>query len=136
MSSFPWFSQYPESFPQYIEESPFENIPALLEETCKKFQNLAAFTNMGKSITYGELDRLSNDFASFLQNVAGMKKGDRMAIQMPNIIQFPIAMIGAMKAGLIIVNTNPLYTPREMEHQFKDSGATAIVILANFAANL
>ena len=136
MSSFPWFSHYPEAFPRQIEESPFENIPALLEESCKKFQNLPAFTNMGKSITYRELDQLSSDFASFLQNVAGMKKGDRIAIQMPNILQFPIAMLGAMKAGLIIVNTNPLYTPREMEHQFKDSGATAIVILANFASNL
>ena len=92
--------------------------------------------NMGKQITFTELDRLSANFAAFLQVNAGLEKGDRIAIQMPNLLQYPIVMFGAIRAGLVVVNTNPLYTAREMKHQFKDSGATAVVILANFADNL
>ncbi|GAB4006069.1 long-chain-fatty-acid--CoA ligase FadD [Spirosoma migulaei] len=91
---------------------------------------------MGKQITFGELETLSAQFASFLQNDLGLQKGDRLAIQMPNTLQYPVAMFGALRAGLAVVNTNPLYTPREMQHQFKDSGAKAIVILSNFASNL
>ncbi|GAB3798759.1 long-chain-fatty-acid--CoA ligase FadD [Spirosoma humi] len=91
---------------------------------------------MGKQITFGELDQLSSQFASFLQNDLKLHKGDRIAIQMPNTLQYPIAMFGALRAGLAVVNTNPLYTPREMQHQFKDSGTKAIVILSNFASNL
>jgi long-chain acyl-CoA synthetase len=90
---------------------------------------------MGKELTYDEVDRLSRDFAAYLQGL-GLKKGDRIAIQMPNLLQFPIAFFGALRAGLIVVNTNPLYTPREMEHQFKDAEVSAIVIVANFASNL
>jgi long-chain acyl-CoA synthetase len=108
----------------------------LFEESCRKYSNKVAFENMGARLTYGEVDRLSRDFAAYLQSELGLKKGERIAIQMPNLLQFPVAFFGALRAGLIVVNTNPLYTPREMEHQFKDSGAVAIVIVANFASNL
>lgn len=90
---------------------------------------------MGVEMTYGEVDKLSKDFAAYLQSI-GLVKGDRIAIQMPNLLQFPVAFFGSLRAGLTVVNTNPLYTPREMEHQFKDSGAKAIVIVENFASNL
>jgi long-chain acyl-CoA synthetase len=107
----------------------------LFESSCQKYGNRVAFENMGVKMTYSEVDKLSKDFAAYLQSI-GMQKGDRIAIQMPNLLQFPVAFFGALRAGLIVVNTNPLYTPREMEHQFKDSGAKAIVIVANFAVNL
>ena len=87
---------------------------------------------MGVKLTYGQVDILSDHFAAYLQKDLGLKKGERIAIQMPNLLQFPIAFMGAIRAGLIVVNTNPLYTPREMEHQFKDAGISAIVIVANF----
>src|SRR5690606_13004990 len=108
---------------------------ALFEDSFKRFRDRVAFENMGTTITYGELDELSSHFAAFLQDL-GMQKGERIAIQMPNLLQFPIAFVGALRAGLVVVNTNPLYTPREMQHQFSDSGATAIVIVSNFASNL
>jgi long-chain acyl-CoA synthetase len=122
--------------PKEIETPPFNSLAELCEVNCKKFAQLPAFENMDKQISYAELDRLATDFASFLHHDCKLVPGERIAIQMPNIMQFGVAMIGALKAGLIVVNTNPLYTPREMEHQFKDSGAVAIVILANFAHNL
>ncbi|MFN7495173.1 MAG: AMP-binding protein, partial [Cyclobacteriaceae bacterium] len=136
MSSFPWFKNYPASIPQQLQPLEFSSLPELFETACKKYADRIAFENMGGKITYGEVDRLSTNFAAYLQNELGLKKGERIAIQMPNLLQFPIAMIGSLKAGLIVVNTNPLYTPREMEHQFKDSGISAIVIVANFAHNL
>lgn len=107
-----------------------------MEEACRRFSDRPAYACMGKQITFSELDKLSEQFASFLQNELNLQKGDRIAIQMPNTLQYPVAMFGALRAGLAVVNTNPLYTPREMQHQFKDSGAKAIVILANFASNL
>lgn len=136
MSSFPWFKNYPASIPQQLQPLEFSSLPELFETACKKYSDRIAFENMGGKITYGEVDRLSTNFAAYLQNELGLKKGERIAIQMPNLLQFPIAMIGSLKAGLIVVNTNPLYTPREMEHQFKDAGISAIVIVANFAHNL
>ncbi len=94
----------------------------LLEEGCQRFTDRPAYACMGKQITFRELDKLSAQFASFLQNDLELQKGDRLAIQMPNTLQYPVAMFGALRAGLAVVNTNPLYTPREMQHQFKDSG--------------
>ncbi len=91
---------------------------------------------MGATITFGQLDELSTNFAGFLINELKMKKGDRIALQMPNLLQYPICIIGALRAGLVVVNTNPLYTAREMEYQFKDSGIKAVVILSNFASKL
>lgn len=136
MQDKPWVQHYPAYMPAEITRPPFDSLVDLIQQNTRQFGSSSAFENMGKTISYAELDRLSDDFGAFLQNECKLKRGDRIAIQMPNLLQFPIAMVGAMKAGLIIVNTNPLYTAREMEHQFRDSGAVAIVILANFAHNL
>ncbi|WMN11395.1 AMP-binding protein [Marivirga salinae] len=136
MSDFPWYNHYPKGVPREINPDQYKNLPELFEEIFQKHGSSEAYENMGKVLTYAEVDELSNNFAAYLQNEAGLKKGDRMAIQMPNCLQYPIAMIGALKAGVIVVGTNPLYTAREMAHQFKDSGAKAIVIVANFASNL
>lgn len=135
MANFPWIKNYPEGIPAAIKLYEYESLVDLFEKSCVKFQNRVAFENMGVKMTYGEIDKLSRDFAAYLQRI-GMTKGDRIAIQMPNLLQFPVAFFGALRAGLIVVNTNPLYTPREMEHQFKDSRAKAIVIVENFASNL
>lgn len=136
MKSYPWLKSYPEGVPPEIKLYEYASVIELFEKSCEKYRDRVAFENMGKRLTYGEVDRLSRDFAAYLQQGLGMKQGERIAIQMPNLLQFPIAFFGALRAGLIVVNTNPLYTPREMEHQFRDSGATAIVIVANFASNL
>lgn len=136
MKAFPWFKNYPQGTPHEIHLYDHQSLVDLFEKSCKKYAEKVAFENMGARLTYGQVDKLSRDFAAYLQDGLGLKKGERIAIQMPNLLQFPIAFIGALRAGLIVVNTNPLYTPREMEHQFKDSGACAIVIVANFASNL
>jgi long-chain acyl-CoA synthetase len=135
MADFPWFKNYPAGIPSEVKLYEYESVTEIFEESCKKFGNRVAFENMGATLTFNRVDKLSRDFAAYLQSL-GLQKGERIAIQMPNLLQFPIAFIGALKAGLIVVNTNPLYTPREMEHQFKDSGAVAIVTVANFASNL
>lgn len=136
MKDFPWFKSYPKEVAQEINLYDYDSLVDLFEVSCKKYANRIAFENMGKALTYEELDRLSRDFAAYLQEGLGLKKGERIAIQMPNLLQFPVAFFGALRAGLIVVNTNPLYTPREMEHQFKDAGISAIVIVANFACHL
>jgi len=135
MANFPWIKNYPEGIPAEIKLYEYESLADLFEKSCVKFKDRVAFENMGATMTYAEVDRLARDFAAYLQSI-GMKKGDRIAIQMPNLLQFPVAFFGALRAGLTVVNTNPLYTPREMEHQFKDSGAKAIVIVENFANSL
>ncbi len=136
LNKYPWRRFYPKGVPYEINPDAYPSLAALLEEGCRRFTDRPAYACMGKQITFGELDKLSAQFASFLQNDLGLQKGDRLAIQMPNTLQYPVAMFGALRAGLAVVNTNPLYTPREMQHQFKDSGAKAIVILANFASHL
>ncbi len=135
MKDFPWIKSYPIGVPAEINLYDYNSVVDLFDDACKKYSERVAFENMGKQLTYSQVDELANHFAAYLQSL-GLQKGDRIAIQMPNLLQFPIAFIGALRAGLIVVNTNPLYTPREMEHQFKDSGAKAIVIVANFANNL
>lgn len=132
----PWLRHYPKSVAPEIDPSRYASVVDLFDESVRKFRDRVAFINMGAQITFDELDQLSADFASFLQNVASLKKGDRVALQMPNLLQYPIALYGALRAGLVVVNTNPLYTAREMQHQLKDSGAKAIVILANSAHHL
>jgi long-chain acyl-CoA synthetase len=127
-----WLKQYPAGIGPEIDPGLYKSLLEVFDESCKKYRDLPAFTNMGVSISFGELEAKVADFASFLQNELRLKKGDRIALQMPNLLQFPVAVFGAMRAGLIIVNTNPLYTAKEMQHQFKDSGAKAIVILANY----
>lgn len=135
VETFPWLKHYPKGVPYEINPDNYSSLLELMDEGFTNFANDKAFACMGKEITYGQLDKLSRDFAAYLQSI-GLQKGDRFAIQSPNILQYPVAMYGALRAGLTIVNTNPLYTPREMEHQFKDSGAKAIMIVANFALNL
>lgn len=136
MQRFPWYKHYPKGIPETIGPLEFNSLIDLFEAASKKFSDRVAFENMGVQITFAEVDRLSTHFAAYLQTELGLKKGERIAIQMPNLLQFPIAFIGSLKAGLIVVNTNPLYTPREMEHQFKDAQVSAIVIVANFAHSL
>jgi long-chain acyl-CoA synthetase len=135
MENFPWVKHYPEGIPAEINLYDYSSVVELFEKSCEKYRHKVAFENMGVTMTYDQVDKLSKDFAAYLQSI-GLQKGDRIAIQMPNLLQFPVAFFGALRAGLIVVNTNPLYTPREMEHQFKDSGAKAIVIVANFAVSL
>jgi long-chain acyl-CoA synthetase len=136
MTEFPWFKKYPLGVAHEITLYEYASLLELIETAFKRFPQKIAFENMGVTMTYQELDRLSTQFAAYLQKDLGMKRGERIAIQMPNMLQFPVAFFGALRAGLIVVNTNPLYTPREMEHQFKDAGVSAIVIVANFASNL
>ncbi|MBA4055142.1 MAG: long-chain-fatty-acid--CoA ligase, partial [Marivirga sp.] len=136
MKDFPWFKKYPEGVAKEIKLYDYNSLIDLFDESIHKFRDQVAFENMGVQLTYGELDVLATNFAAYLQQDLGLKKGERIAIQMPNLLQFPVAFIGALRAGLIVVNTNPLYTPREMEHQFKDAGISALVIVANFAHNL
>ena len=133
---FPWFAHYPKGVNHEINPEKYSSIVQILDESATKFGDNDAFENMGKKLTYSEVNAYSDQFAAYLQNVAGLKKGDRIALQMPNLLQYPIVLFGAIKSGLIVVNTNPLYTPREMRHQFIDSGAVAIIIVANFAHNL
>ncbi len=132
----PWLKNYPSGVEHEIDLSKYNSILDIVDDGVRKYRSGSAFSNMGATLSFEQLDRLSGQFASFLQHELGLKKGDRLAIQMPNLLQYPVAMFGALRAGLVIVNTNPLYTPSEMRHQFKDSGAKAIVILANFASNL
>lgn len=131
----PWLNCYPSGVPVNIDPDKYTSLCAFAEECFAKYKNLVAFNNMGKEITFGQLDKLSNQFAAYLHS-RGLEPGDKIALMMPNLLQYPVAIFGALRAGLIIVNTNPLYTPREMKHQFTDSDVTAIVILENFAHNL
>ncbi len=126
-----WKDKYPEGIPTEINPDQYPNIQAVLKESCQRFADKPAFTNLGKTLTYGDLYRLSGDFAAWLQNYTDLKPGDRIAVQLPNVLQYPVVVFGAIRAGLVVVNTNPLYTTREMEHQFNDSGAKALVCLAN-----
>ncbi|RJG14059.1 long-chain fatty acid--CoA ligase [Pseudomonas cavernicola] len=128
-----WKDKYPVGVAAEINPDQYPNIQAVLKQSCERFANKLAFSNMGKSLTYGELYELSGAFAAYLQQHTDLQPGDRIAVQLPNLLQYPIAVFGAMRAGLIVVNTNPLYTAREMEHQFNDSGAKALVCLANMA---
>ncbi|MCO6055301.1 long-chain-fatty-acid--CoA ligase FadD1 [Pseudomonas sp. MOB-449] len=128
-----WKDKYPAGVPAEINPDQYPNVQAVLKESCQRFADKPAFSNLGKTLTYGELFELSGAFAAYLQNHTDLKPGDRIAVQLPNILQYPVVVFGAMRAGLIVVNTNPLYTAREMEHQFNDSGAKALVCLANMA---
>lgn len=130
-----WHDNYPTNVSPDIDTRKYHTVIEFLEKNVEKFRNNTAFVNFGKGISYDDVDRLSGNFAAYLQH-AGLKPGDRIAIQMPNLLQYPVVLFGALRAGLIIVNINPLYTAREMRHTFNDSGSKAIVILANFAHTL
>ena len=131
----PWLKKYPEGVPANINADAYPNLISLLEATFKKYGKKPAFSCMGKEITFEQVDKMSMQFAAYLHS-RGLEPGDKIALMMPNMLQYPIALFGCLRAGLVIVNTNPLYTPREMKHQFTDSGAKAIIICENFAANL
>ena len=131
-----WIKHYPKAVPHHIDLNEYQNILEVSDEAIRKYRNKKAFTNFEVDMTYHELDILTGKLASYFQNTLGLKKGDRIAIQLPNLLQYPIVLFAAFRAGLIIVNTNPLYTAPEMRHQFKDSGVKAIVILANYASLL
>lgn len=131
-----WLPSYPPSVPPLIDLGQYHSLADLFRHSVAKYHDHAAFSNMGKVLTYAELDRLTYLFAAYLTHGAGLQSGDRIAIMLPNLLQYPVALFAALRAGLVVVNTNPLYTGRELEHQLQDSGATAIVVLANFAATL
>ena len=131
----PWLKHYMKEIPAEINADKYESLIEMFEETFEKYHDLPAFDCMGKNLKFSEINRDSRNFAAYLQSI-GLQPGDRIAIMMPNLLQYPIALFGALRAGLIVVNTNPMYTPREMKHQFRDSGATAIVIVENFAEKL
>ena len=131
----PWLKNYPNGVPANINPNEYQNLVEMFEQTFDKYRKLPAFQCMDKSITFDQLDKMSKQFGAYLLS-RGLEPGDKIALMMPNLLQYPIALFGALRAGLVIVNTNPLYTPREMKHQFSDSGAKAIIIAENFAANL
>ena len=125
--------KYPKGVPASVDVEKYKNVVEVFNKSVKKFADRPAFTALGQTLNYGDIDRLSANFAAYLQNETNLQKGDRIAVQLPNLLQYPIVVFGAMRAGLIVVNTNPLYTEREMEHQFNDSGAKALVVLAQMA---
>ena len=131
-----WLKSYEQGVNSEIDISQYSSISDVFRQSVEKFADKPAFQNMGKTLTYAEVGKLATDFASYLQNVLKLPRGERVAVMMPNVLQYPIALFGILQAGLVAVNTNPLYTPRELEHQLKDSGATTIVVLENFANTL
>jgi long-chain acyl-CoA synthetase len=131
-----WLKNYPAGMPAEIDADLFASIADMFEKTAAKFADRPAYHNLGRTISYAELERLSRNFAAFLQALPGMARGDRVAIMAPNLLQYPVAIFGILRAGMTVVNVNPLYTPRELQHQLKDSGAKAVVILENFASTL
>ena len=130
-----WLNSYPPGVPDDVDVSGYDSLAALFEDSFKRYANDKAYVCMDKAITFGDIDRMSRDFGAYLQG-RGLKQGDRVAIMMPNVLQYPVALAAVLRAGFIAVNVNPLYTPRELEHQLKDSGALAIVVLENFASVL
>ena len=130
-----WLQSYPAGIPAEIDIDHIPSLVALFEDACRKYADQVAYISMGKEMTYRELEEASKAFAGWLQ-AKGLKKGDRVALMMPNLLQYPVALFGTLRAGCVVVNCNPLYTPRELEHQLKDSGAAAIVIVENFAHTL
>ena len=131
-----WLESYQKGVPAEVDLSEFQSLGELFERSVAQYRERVAYINMGVEITYGQLDKLSRDFAAYLQSVLMLPPGARVAVMLPNVLQYPICIFGALRAGYVVVNVNPLYTPRELEHQLKDSGADVIVILENFAVTL
>jgi long-chain acyl-CoA synthetase len=136
MHNRPWLVQYPAGMPAEIDVDRFASLKDILEASCARFADRPAYHSMGTVMSYRQLDDASRAFGAWLQNEAGLQRGDRVALMMPNLLQYPVALFGVLRAGMVAVNCNPLYTPRELEHQLKDSGAVAIVVLENFAHTL
>ena len=131
-----WLKHYPPGIPAEVDVQEFASLRDMLLRSCQRFGDLPAYSNMGSSMTYAGLDRSSRDFAAYLQTTLGLRRGDRVAIMMPNLLQYPVVLFGVLRAGLVVVNVNPQYTVPELEHQLEDSGASAIVVLENFAHTL
>ena len=131
-----WLKSYPEHVPEELPEAPFRSVRELFEHAFDAWPERPAYTSMGTTMTYRQLDEQSMSFACYLQQVLGLTRGERVAIMLPNILQYPVAMCGIFRAGLVAVNVNPLYTARELQHQLSDSGAKCIIILENFANTL
>ena len=131
-----WIKNYPQGIPAEVDVNAFASLREVLLTSCARFADLPAYSNMGATLTYAELNLHSRDFAAYLQNTLGLHKGDRVALMMPNLLQYPVALFGVLRAGLVVVNVNPQYTVPELEHQLTDSGAVAIVVLENFAHTL
>ena len=136
MTAKPWLDSYPEGVPEFADIDAYDSVVDVLAESVKKFHDKVAFVSMGASITFGELDDYANAFAAWIQASGKFQKGDRVAVMMPNLLQYPITVFGLLRAGLVVVNTNPLYTRRELQHQLEDSGAKGIVVIENFANTL
>lgn len=136
MDNHPWSEYYPQFVPQTITPNRYRSLADFFEDTFKRYEHRPMLENMGKVLTYREVDQLSQAFAAYLQDHTSLKPGDAVAIQLPNLLQYPVILCGALRAGMVVVNVNPLYTPHEMEHQLQDSQAKAIIVLANFAHNL
>ncbi|MGL5948720.1 MAG: long-chain-fatty-acid--CoA ligase FadD [Aeromonas sp.] len=132
----PWLAQFPSDVPAEINPDIFSSLVEMFEDAVNKFADKPAFVNMGQTITYRRLEEQSRAFAAYLQHDLKLEKGDRVAVMMPNLLQYPIVVFGILRAGMMVVNVNPLYTPRELEHQLKDAGAKAIVVVSNFAHTL
>jgi len=128
----PWFKSYPQGVPREVDLEQYRSIVSVFEEAIGKYRDRPAFRNFGKTLTYGEIDKLSRQFAAYLLGELKLKKGDRVAIMMPNCLQYPIAIFGVLRAGLTVVNVNPMYTPRELKHQLVDSGASVLLVVDNF----
>src|SRR5712672_3218 len=128
-----WLKSYPEGVPAEVDLGRLRTLAQLIDEGCARYADSVAYVQMGRSLTFRQLDALSRRFAAYLQKTARVAKGERLAIMLPNVLQYPIAMFAALRSGLVVVNTNPLYTAPELEHQLMDSGATAILVLENFA---
>ncbi|ARU65044.1 long-chain-fatty-acid--CoA ligase [Histophilus somni] len=132
----PWFQNYPEGSPLELDTSKYESLLDMLDKAIREHPDRPAYVNMGQVLTFRKLEERSRAFAAYLQNELKLKRGERVALMMPNLLQYPIALFGTLRAGLVVVNVNPLYTPRELEHQLQDSGAIAIVVVSNFASTL
>jgi long-chain acyl-CoA synthetase len=129
----PWLKSYPDGVPEFIDADEFSSVADMFDKSVAEFSDSAAYTNFGKTISYREVDTYTAQLGAYLKNELGLEKGDRVAVMMPNLLQNPIAIFGILRAGMVVVNTNPLYTTRELKHQMKDSGAKAIIIVENFA---
>ena len=130
-----WLKQYPAGVPAEVKTDVYPSLVALVDESFRKYRDQCAYKFMGRDFSFGQIDEASRAMAAWLQG-SGLARGDRVAVMMPNVPQYPVAVAAILRAGLVVVNVNPLYTPRELEHQLKDSGAKAIVVLENFAATL
>lgn len=132
----PWLKSYPDGMPETIDADAYQSVAEVFEKSAAQYSDRPAFSNLGTTLSYSEMDQLTGHLASYLQRLPNMKKGDRVAIMMPNVLQNPIAIFATLRAGFTVVNTNPLYTPRELKHQLSDSGAKVIIIMENFCSTL